>query len=394
MCRISRICCSSQHDCVIRPNQEQAPRSLCQRISDAYQRAIQDFSQFLFRKGWVNTSLVIGGLFGEPCESIKSTFRRFFLGWKSNWKQNGFHDAGDLKDFKALKYSPLIELPGVLLLHGKFCNPSMYRSFVPQLQQAQKEGKIGHVFTMQLPNSVREAEPILRKAIDGISAIYQAVRKDREAERKGHEAEEKTGAYLDLVGFSLGGYLAHLAAYLHTQVFQVIKGKNIERRWHRIGPGERNPLVRKVISIAAPTWSCCQGQTDQTTKPPPRTVDIYPQGVFTHKTIEAYTPGQLEEIRKNHEGIFDIVATDDAISATISPLPPDQIRYVKHGHLASATCSKVCELVINILAPANVASAKITPLVAPELYPASDKFREPSADSLQDLGVRAAAATG
>ncbi len=314
--------------------------SLLERISDAYLGTVQDFSQYLFRKGWIVASLIVPSLFGEPCASIQSAVRRIF-GWKTSWESHGFYNAADSNSLAKLRdtlkgQDPANNQTPLLLLHGVFSTPDIWLPWADTLQQAEKDKKIGQVITLQLPNNIEERMQVVYKAIDAIAEIYREVNK-------------LPAAQVDIIGHSLGGYAGHLAAFNPDQI-EIKEQTKVERRWHCIDPAQRNPKVRKVISVAAPTWLCCQGQRDETTLCEPGHAEIYPWKVFSEKNIaQSFTPAQIATIQQHHHNIYDIIATQDAISATVSPLPKEQVFHVKHGHLGATTCPKVCQLAISIL---------------------------------------------
>lgn len=316
------------------------PPQIGMRITDAYQEAIQDFSQTLFRKGWVIPSLIIPSIFGEIGETFRATVRRF-IGWKEPWKTYGFFNAGDPVSLDQLCTSlkgndPLKDKNPVLLFHGLFSSPDMWLPWADELKKASLQQKIGHVITLQLPNDMQQRMEMVFAAIDNVVRIYQ-------------EANLHKKVQVDLIGHSLGGYAAHLAAYRPEHV--VIKDETqTERRWHSHHPDYRNDNVRKVISLGAATWLCCHGQHDETTICEPGKEDIYPWKVFSNKTVEhSYTKKQLEVIRSHHEGIYDFIGVHDGISPIISPLPKQQVLTFRHGHLGLATCPEVCKAAIAVL---------------------------------------------
>lgn len=337
---MTRVEAAKFHQCRIELENSNRNPTLLDRTSDTYQEIIQEFSQWLFRSGWTVSSLLVPSLFGEPIESAKSAFRRIF-GWQSPWEKLGFFDVGNPNGLKRLKKTlkksdSWNEGIPVLLFHGVFSTPDVWLPWGPTLQKAQVKNKIGHVIAIQLPNNLEERMRVVYDTINKIAKLYQ---------KKGIEQ-------VDIIGHSKGGYAGHLAAFLPDSI-QIKDASDVERRWHSIDPQDRNPLVRKVISIAAPTWLCCQGQTDETTVRKSKNKDIYPEKIFTEKDIEAaYTTDQLKTLQDSqlHKDIYDIVATQDAISATLSPLPLDRVFYAKHRHLGITTCPKICKLAISILA--------------------------------------------
>ncbi|WP_068466891.1 esterase/lipase family protein [Candidatus Protochlamydia phocaeensis] len=298
--------------------------SLFDTCAGYYKQAVQHASQYLFRKGWVISHYMVASLFGEPGASISSAVRRLF-GWKSSWEEKGFYDAGDAKSLDKLSaalendaqendagYCPPVP---VLLFHGVHSSPDIWAPWLSELQEAEKRKDIGHVITLQLPNEMQARMEVVRRVLADIANRYQA-------------AFPSMQPQVDLIGHSKGGYAAHLAAFASDEIY--VNG--IERRWHRID--EHNPLVRKVISIAAPTWLCCEGQVETENR------DIYP--------LRGFTPDQLETIHHCHDNIVDFVAIEDAISVTDSPLPPAQVYRIKHGHLG-IICPVVCQLALSIL---------------------------------------------
>lgn len=309
--------------------------SISERTSRAYNTAIQDFSQWLYRKGWVIGSFMSACLLGEPLETFKSAVRKVF-GWKSDFEKKGFYDAGDPKSLKKLKadlkQNPSHAVP-VLGLHSLAASPSIFKPWAENLAKARDEKRIGHFITLQLPNDLSQRMEIVYRTIEKISKIYQ----------------KRTGQrQVDLIGHSLGGYSAHLAAYL-PEALEIKDKEGVVRRWHKVGNKNRNPLVRKVVSIAAPTWLCCHGQKDKTS-PKQKIEDIYPVKATTEKSIKkAYTRKQRKTIRKYHKNIFDVVGSYDAISPIISPLRKKQIITVPKGHNGIISSKKVGMEVIALL---------------------------------------------
>ncbi len=333
------VCQSSE--ITISSNEATAP-SIFERITDIYLTAVQDFSQFLFRNGWKTCALAIPSLFGELGESILSAVRRIF-GWETTLtKCYGFYNAADPASLDCL-LSTLKDDPGekeripVLLFHGLFSTPDIWMPWAMELEKAEKSKKIGPLITLQLPNDLQERMKVVYKAIDDVAEIYR-------------QAGREQPFQVDLVGHSLGGYAGHLAAFLPDQI-TLKDEKGVRRRWHNVGPSSRNETVRKVVSVAGPTWLCCTGQHDETTVLPPEREDIYPKNVFTTKKIEgSFTPDQIATIRSTHQGIYDIVGSYDAISSTVSPLPEEQVYQFKLGHVGLATDPRVCQIAISILA--------------------------------------------
>lgn len=325
------------HACQCTPSsRSHSQNSFPTRIRDAYIRAIQSFSQALFQKGWIISHYLVGSLCAEPVAALASGFRRTF-GWKASWTKHGFYDAADPLDLKRLEvtlkaevlagkqlhganYRPPLPL---LLFHGVHSSPDMWLPWTPELKKAKEEKKIGHLISLQLPDEMKARQAIVRKAIADISQIYQRVL----------DLPGNVHPQVNLMGHSKGGYAAHLAAYNTETVYD---DAGVERRWHCID--QRNPLVRKVISVAAPTWLCCMHQKDEMH---PHNHDIYP--------LSGFTPQQLETIRTHHADIYDIIAEEDTISPTSSPLPTAQVKMVKHGHIGVANCPQVCRLAISIL---------------------------------------------
>lgn len=300
--------------------------SFIERISDLFQRILQDFSFYLSKKGWKISSLILPAVLGEPIETMRSAARRIF-GWKSSWERHGFYDAGNPKSLEKLvdklKEEGANKLSPVLLFHGIFSTPDIWMPWSDALQKSRDQGKIGHVVSLQLPDDLEKRMGVVDETINRLVKIYQ------------HQSK------INLVGHSLGGSAAHLAAF-EASVIQDENG--MEKRWHY---HERNQHVGKVISIAAPTWLCCNGQKDETTV---GNQAIYPEKAFSGKKVEgSYSGAQIKAIRESHKDIYDIVGTQDGITATVSPLPPSQVCVFKLGHLGVATSKKVCEVAIGIL---------------------------------------------
>jgi pimeloyl-ACP methyl ester carboxylesterase len=305
------------------------------KLLDVYHRSIQDFSQLLFMKGWTKSSLLFPALFGEPYESLSAGLRDLF-GWQSSLAKHGFFDAGDPKSLNGLKVTLQSQkdspLTPVLLFHGLFSTPAIFIPWASELEKAVKDKKIGYVITTQLPNNLDERMRTVRSITQKVNDIYKSVNGPQR---------------VNIIGHSLGGYAGHLLADVKNEIKDPL---GVVRRWHGSEP---NDQVEKVISIAAPTWLCCQGQHDETTHVEPHKEDIYPWKVYTTKNVKkSYTSDQINTIQKVHKNIFDIIATQDAISPIVSPLPEKQIYYVKHRHLGAITSQKVCQLAISILAVA------------------------------------------
>lgn len=314
-------------------------RSLFSRIRDGYIETIQNISQSLFKNNWVISHLLVGSLLGEPCAAHLSGIRRLF-GWKASWEKHGFFDASDPSSLKKLETTLKAELvaaqkihgpsysykpvPPVLLLHSLQATPAIWMPWNSELQKARDLKQIGHLITLQLPNEMQARQNLVRQTIEKISQVYRRALK---------LSDESPAPQLDLIGHSRGGYSAHLAAFKTEVVYDQSK---IQRRWHCID--ERNPLVRKVVSLAAPTWLCCMNQTDEKH---PTNNDIYPLSGFSQK--------QIETIHAHHRDIYDIIASEDTISVTSSPLPENQVKIVKHGHLGLTNCLDVCRLALSLL---------------------------------------------
>ena len=294
------------------------------RITHAYQVALQDFSQSLFRKGWIVPSLVIPTIFGEFGETVRTCARRI-SGWKSTWEKYGFFNGSDPASLDQLRQrlqegdSSIYQNP-VLLFHGIYSSPDIWLPWADELYQAKQQRKIGHVITLQLPNDMEERMKVVYRAIEDVVRVYR-------------EVNPVLDVQVDLIGHSLGGYAAHLAKYQEDKI--VIRDEaNVERRWHSHDPAHSNHHVRKVITVGAATWLCCHGQHDETTICDPAKEDIYPWKVFSDKTIEkSFTTEQLKVIRSIHHNIYDFVGVYDGISSVISPLPERQVFTFKHGHL-------------------------------------------------------------
>lgn len=298
----------------------------------AYTKKVQLTSQSLFTSGWTKTSFLAASALGEPMASIFTGVHGF--GWKKEWKKRGFFDAGNKEGKRELKAvlkdkadNDKPYLMPVILFNGFGSNPGAWLSWAEELQKARDNGMIGEVITIdKLPNDLEGRQPIVRKTIDKVCKFYR-------------KAFNLTEAKVILIGHSLGGYSAHMAAfekeYLHDE-------EGVERRRHSL---ERNPNVATVISLGAPGWFCCPEQKDEFS---PENKDIYPLN-----GLEGFTEDQLKVIRENHEGIYDIIPVEDAIAPVISPLPPENIRYVKHKHVGSIRCAEVCRRIVLMISEAN-----------------------------------------
>lgn len=312
--------------------------SFLENLLNVYNQALQDFRLYLYKKGWILSSNVIPSLFGEPLETFRCLFRRF-KGWQPLWEKHGFYNAADPHSLKKLQESlrnndPHIHETPVLLFHGLYSSPDIWIPWAAELNEAKKNKKIGHVITLQLPNDFTERMKVVYQAIDDITTIY---------------SDHKKEVQVDIIGHSSGGYAGHLAAF-HSDHIEITDDNNVERRWHSHNPAHRNKKVRKVISVAAPTWLCCRGQHDETTPCNSSPEFIYPWKVFSERDVEkAYTETQIKTIQNHHDNIYDIVATQDALSSNISPLHKSQVFNFKLGHLGVVACKHVCKKVISIL---------------------------------------------
>jgi pimeloyl-ACP methyl ester carboxylesterase len=221
--------------------------SVLTRISNAYKHFIQNCCYSLFRKGKIAGAFIVASIFGEPCQVISNIFRSIF-GWKNSWKRKGFYDASSVESLYNLKQNLSTSkpnlLPPVLLLHGYASSPTLWLRWSEELKKARDAGKVGHVFTLQLPNMLDERMEVVRKSFQNISEAYKSV---------GVEPQ------INLIGHSLGGYTAHLAAY-NPEGIKLKDKADVERRWHSIDPMHLNSQIGKIISIGAPTWLCCEGQ--------------------------------------------------------------------------------------------------------------------------------------
>jgi pimeloyl-ACP methyl ester carboxylesterase len=278
--------------------------------------------QFFADREWSLAHYAAAALLVEPRASLSSALRRL-RGWRKEWAEAGFFDAG--KPSELLKLQAVLEkevkeghtpATPVLLLHGVYSTPDIWLPWSSLLKRARDRGEIGHIIGLQLPSSLEERMQLLRVIMPQIRSIYQTV--------------GENSVQIDLVGHSLGGYAAHLAAF----ETDTIHHRGIERRWHDYS--NRNPAVRRAVTIAAPTWLCCvqMGEEHQTR---------YPHG-------NNFTSEHIELLQATHEGIFDICARRDLISPPASPLPPHQVFAVNHGHLGLMECPLVGARVIGILA--------------------------------------------
>ncbi len=311
---------------IVLQNKTQAQPSLISRMRDVYIRSMQTFSQHLFNNGWIITHFILGSLLTEPLASLASGLRPLF-GMKLSLDKHGFYDAGSKKSLEKLaadltqeiKVHPAGYFPPVpvLLLHSLAGSPDNFLSWADELEGAAKGRKVGHIITLQLPNEMDARMKLVRQAIADVTAIYNQVLGTQQAQ-------------VDLIGYSKGGYAAHMAAFTQDITYE----EGIERRWHNID--QRNPAVRKVISVAAATWLCCQGQKELGNH------DIYP--------LKGFTASQIATIHSCHDNIFDFVGTEDAISIPETPLSSSQVRLFKHGHQGMINCSEVCRVALSILA--------------------------------------------
>lgn len=255
---------------------------------------------FLSQKGWSVAHYLVAALFGEPKSSMGCAIRKV-MGWKRRWERYGFIDASDPTSWdhlrNRLQAKDADAAVPVLLLHGVYSSPDIWLPWATHLKQAQDQGKIGHVVTLQLPNEMGARMRLIRETINKLTELHE-------------QTTGIAGAKVDLIGHSRGGYAAHLAAFASETLH--INGMECRSHTH----AERNHRVRRVISMAAPTWCYCQTQ------------DL-----------------------SHHHDIYDICATRDLISPTTSPLPRDQVFEVDHGHLSLTTCADVWNLVLNILRP-------------------------------------------
>lgn len=307
-----------------------------ERAHDSYQNSIKSLSQRLFQKGYFIPHYIVGSVFSEPLTTLIASINQL-RGWRSTWQKHGFYEASDPESLKKLEADLRIMAatkPGMkpaipaLFFHSLHATNSIWRAWSNELAQAQRSGDIGCVISLQLPNDMTKRVELANKAIDAITDIYKRVFKLRRQR-------------IDLVGHSKGGYTAHLVAFSKQHIYdpepigkKSSQKTNVERRWHNIDA--RNPKVRKVVSVAAPTWLCCDGQRDG------EHWDIYPKdGRFTEE--------QKRIIEKSHSEIYDIVATQDAISSTSSPLPSKQVFEFKLKHLGSVNDLEVCRKVVSIL---------------------------------------------
>ena len=320
----SRVLPSSSCECYVDRERVEKP-FLLDNISSLANKAIQDLSQWLYHKGWVIGSYLTASLIGEPLETIKASLR-IAVSWQSALGKQGIIDAANQKELNSFKVNGKVP---VILLHGVYATPHTFIPWAPYLKAAVDSKEIGPVLTLQLDNDLEKRMKQLYKVIEKVCRIQQD---------KGIPNPQ-----VDLIGHSLGGYAAHLAMCNEDQI-TIRDEKGIERRWHSIKKEDRNPQVRKVISVAAATWNCVSGQTNG------KNDDIYPPEVFTRKDIEsAYPADQLKAIRESHEDCYDFVGTFDALSATVSPLHKKYVYSFTHKHLGILTCPKVCRKAIDIL---------------------------------------------
>jgi pimeloyl-ACP methyl ester carboxylesterase len=338
---MSAIPATSAHGCV--PNQnlqsdQDSPLepSLLTRIANAVNDIIRELSRWLYNKsveygeGFVGTFFLythftVGSLFSEPLATLSCSVNRLVYSWQTEWEKHGFYDAGSTESMQKLEEKLNAEAsadpaavvkPPLILLHAFLDTPHNWLYWAPELEKAEAEKKIGHAITLQLPDAMEEQLPLVRKTIETITALYAKVFK-------------KEDQQVDLWGHSRGGYTAHLAAFANV----TLKDKeDVERRWHT---EERNPLVRKVVTLAAPGWLCCDGQKEGDHN------DRYPR--------QDYTAEQLKTIAECHANVYDIIGTQDAISFEKSGLPAAQVFAVDHKHLGIVHCPDVCQLALSLL---------------------------------------------
>lgn len=281
------------HSCIV-----QAPS-----VPGYYKQGVQALTQFLFKRGWFFSHYFVGCLFGEPVLTLSKAKERF-SDWRPHWTAPGFYDVSTAEGFarfarETLKTNNCVP---ILLLHAVYSTPADWNSWIPELTAAQKSDKIGPVITLQLPDDLGQALPLVNRTILSIGKRFPQI---------------------DLVGHSRGGQIAHLVSFSSTT--------NVERRWHT---DERNPLVRQVISIASPTWLCCNGQKEE------NSMLLFPEKGFTSE--------QTQRIADTHTHLVDFVALEDAFEPTTSPLPQEQVYVINHGHLG-ALCPQVCKKAIDVL---------------------------------------------
>jgi hypothetical protein len=320
----------------------QTSTTLLGRVSDVYQRMIQDLSQWLYRQGKTLKicSFITASLCGEPLASIQSGIHAHLYNWKEDFAKKGIYDAADEVSMELLKtelktHTTPQALNPLLLLHGTLSKPSIFYSWSNPLQQAHQDQNIGPVITLQLPDDLEKRMSVVYRTINQIHEIYQTSTCHKQFK-------------IDILGHSLGGYAGHLAQIKPDHI-HIHDEEGIERRWHSIHPFDRNDKVGKVVSVAAPTWLCCHNQKDETTKNS-LYQDIYPLKVYTEKNVEsAYTPDQLAQTQKNHPHLLDIIPIHDAISPCVSPLNDSQTIYVEGKHVGVMHDPKVCQIALDFL---------------------------------------------
>lgn len=305
-------------------NEVHANRSILSKVEEVFNRTIQIFCRWLFSKKWVVSSYFVASLIGETSEAVKSGIRRLRK-WQTTLKKHEVINAQDEASLALLKDKLNGKRP-VLLLHGVHATPHTFIPWAKQLGDAYKAGDIGPLITLQLPDDMECRMALLYDTIDKICGIIGG-----------------DNPQVDIIGHSKGGYAAHLAKTKKDKL--TIKDRfGVERRWHSIDKGSENKKVRKVISVAAPTWMCCQSKKTVICE------SIYPKGIFAAEHVDLiYERLQLTDIRENHKNYYDFVAVDDAISPVVSPLPNEQVFRFKHKHLSIISCSKVCWQAIKLL---------------------------------------------
>ncbi len=160
--------------------------SLYQKITQAYKNKIFEFVEFLKKRRWYVTSMVIGTLLSEPLEALKAAFL-----WPSYWK----------KDFDVYGLNPKVlsreqrKKNPVLLIHGNYHNPTAWLDLAEKLKEQYK----GPVYTISLPNGGITSHDfaLLNKKMKDICNQYQ----------------NTDSLSFNIIGHSRGGFLARATTW-------------------------------------------------------------------------------------------------------------------------------------------------------------------------------------
>ncbi len=167
--------------------------SFCQRICNIYKDAIQNFILFLAKHKFIVTSMVLGTLLLEPCESIKAAFM-IPAGLKKHFN---FYNMNP----KTLTREQLNKQP-ILLIHGNYHNQSAWISLVKKL----KAENLGPIYTVNLPSG-----PITDKD-------YKAIKEKVDEIKSQYKRYNIHNIKINVIGHSRGGFLA-------AQIASTVLGK-------------------------------------------------------------------------------------------------------------------------------------------------------------------------